>query len=294
MTSLLPVLRQAHNDNPWDDATLHALRVDGTQIGFIPPNVMEVAKAYLADRPHTHLRIQDGALTFAPEAIAAQRTDEMNQMAVWMRDTKKFPDPLDGRHPWLTTGWRDEQYAVYGPGDGENPSTVVFTLERSACALFGIATFGVHLTTWPGYLDNSVAGGITAGDSPRASMVRECFEEAGLSRDQVEPYLKQTGHITYFYKTSLGWRQPEMQYTYDLALPSDAIQLRPEDGEAESFELLDVPNVLQRMHKGEFKANCCLVLADFFIRHGYLTAENDVHYAEIVTMLHTNLRLPTP
>lgn len=44
--------------------------------------------------------------------------------------------------------------------------------------------------TWPGYLDNSVAGGITAGDSPRASMVRECFEEAGLSRDQVEPYLK--------------------------------------------------------------------------------------------------------
>ena len=149
MTSLLPVLRQAHNDNPWDDATLHALRVDGTQIGFIPPNVMEVAKAYLADRPHTHLRIQDGALTFAPEAIAAQRTDEMNQMAVWMRDTKKFPDPLDGRHPWLTTGWRDEQYAVYGPGDGENPSTVVFTLERSACALFGIATFGVHLTVRP-------------------------------------------------------------------------------------------------------------------------------------------------
>ena len=32
MSSLLPVLRQAHNDNPWDDATLHALRVDGTQI----------------------------------------------------------------------------------------------------------------------------------------------------------------------------------------------------------------------------------------------------------------------
>ncbi|WFC95565.1 thiamine diphosphokinase [Malassezia brasiliensis] len=240
MTSLLPVLRQAHNDNPWDDATLHALRVDNTQIGFIPPSVMEVVQAYLADHPNTHLRIEDGALTFAPETTVAQRTDEMNQMAVWMRDTKKFPDPLDG------------------------------------------------------YLDNSVAGGITAGDSPRASVVRECFEEAGLARDQVEPYLKQTGHITYFYKTSLGWRQPEMQYTYDLALPSDAIQLRPEDGEAESFELLDIPTVLQLMHKGEFKANCCLVLADFFIRHGYLTAESDTHYAEIVTMLHTDLRLPTP
>lgn len=35
---------------------------------------------------------------------------------------------------------------MYGAGDGEKPSTVVFTLERAACALFGIATFGVHLT----------------------------------------------------------------------------------------------------------------------------------------------------
>lgn len=97
MSSLLPVLRQAHNDNPWDDATLHALRVDGTQIGFIPSSVMEVVQAYLAEHPHTVLRIEDGALTFAPEATAAQRTEDMNQLAVWMRDTKKFPDPLDGK-----------------------------------------------------------------------------------------------------------------------------------------------------------------------------------------------------
>lgn len=91
---------------------------------------------------------------------------------------------------------------------------VAFTLERAACSLFGFTTFGVHLTayvvvvvvvvspqssdkgdgqeqtrqryriwvprrsktkqTWPGYLDNSVAGGITAGDSPLETVVREC------------------------------------------------------------------------------------------------------------------------
>lgn len=69
---------------------------------------------------------------------------------------------------------------------------------------------------------------------------------------------QQTGLITYFYKTPAGWRQPEMQHVYDLALPSDAIELKPEDGEAESFELLDVPAVLERLHRGEFKANCAL------------------------------------
>lgn len=49
-----------------------------------------------------------------------------------------------------------------------------------------------------------------------------------------------------------------MQFVYDLALPSDAIHLRPEDGEAESFELLDIPTVLRHMHQGAFKTNCTL------------------------------------
>ena len=54
------------------------------------------------------------------------------------------------------TGWRDELYTVYGPppppspeGD-DNPlatgSNEAFRMERSACALFGFATFGVHCT----------------------------------------------------------------------------------------------------------------------------------------------------
>lgn len=114
--------------------------------------------------------------------------------------------------------------------------------------------------------------------------------------------MQQTGLITYFYKTTGGWRQPEMQYIYDLALPSDAIQLAPEDGEAESFELLDIPTVLDLMRAGKFKANCTLgtfffsdtVLIDFLMRHGWLTAENEKDYTEIVSLLHTPLRLPTP
>lgn len=68
-------------------------------------------------------------------------------------------------------GWRNEQYSVFGPpghtaqgrpqdsgadedqddGGGAGPlpgSNVAFTLERAACALFGFATFGVHMTAY--------------------------------------------------------------------------------------------------------------------------------------------------
>lgn len=62
-----------------------------------------------------------------------------------------------------TAGWRDEEYLIYapapsrgvratfrGPREGEtNPlpgSNEAFRMERSACSLFGIATFGVHCT----------------------------------------------------------------------------------------------------------------------------------------------------
>ncbi|WFD04592.1 thiamine diphosphokinase [Malassezia obtusa] len=310
MPTLLPLVRACQNDDPWADPTLHALRVDGVQIGFVPQCVLDAVREFLATEHGTSvLRVVDDAVSFANGASCAQRSEDMARLTAWMRDTRRFPDPLDGT-PTPDAGWRNEAYAVYGPGADGARSAVVFTLERAACGLFGIATFGVHVTaytpdhriwvprrsrtkqTWPGYLDNSVAGGITAGDAPRDTVVRECQEEAGLRAEHVEPFLKQTGLITYFYKTPAGWRQPEMQHVYDLALPSDAIELKPEDGEAESFELLDVPAVLERLHRGEFKANCALVLVDFFIRHGYVTTENEPHYAEIVALLHTSLRLP--
>lgn len=42
--------------------------------------------------------------------------------------------------------WRNEQYPVYadpfGPHDDSN---CVFEMERSACACFGVVTFGVHM-----------------------------------------------------------------------------------------------------------------------------------------------------
>ncbi|BGP47569.1 hypothetical protein JCM10450v2_003432 [Rhodotorula kratochvilovae] len=231
-------------------------------------------------------------------------------------------------------GWRDEEYTIYGPvpppsPDGEdNPlpgANEAFRMERSACALFGLATFGVHCTayvqeegeplklwvprrsatkpTWPSMLDNTVAGGITAGDHPRQSIIRECAEEASLSPAFVAPRIKQAGVVTYHYRTSAGYLQPEVQYVYDLRLPAPGApdagegsqpSTNPADGEVESFALLPLDEVVQRMVDGEFKPNCALVLVDFFIRHGLLTAESDTRFLEIAARLRRPLGLPGP
>ncbi|GAA5880408.1 hypothetical protein JCM8547_007895 [Rhodosporidiobolus lusitaniae] len=227
-------------------------------------------------------------------------------------------------------GWRDEEYTIWGPaapvGENDNPlpgSNEAFRMERSACALFGLATFGVHCTayveedgkplrfwvprrsatkqTWPSMLDNTVAGGITAGDTPRYSILRECAEEASLPPSFVSPRLKAAGCITYDYRTSSGWLQPEVQYVYDLRMPDPEQNpgcvkptTNPDDGEVESFELMEVEEVVRRMVDGEFKPNCALVLIDFFLRHGLITFESDSRFIVVATRLHKPLILPGP
>ncbi|KAI0059906.1 hypothetical protein BV25DRAFT_1828313 [Artomyces pyxidatus] len=209
--------------------------------------------------------------------------------------------------------WRAELYAVYaqpfGP-IGAASANYAFAMERSACALFGVVTYGVHMTvyeeddtgamqiwvprrsatkqTWPGYLDNSVAGGIDAGHSPLQTIVKEATEEASLSADLVRTRARATGCVSYFFATRDGWLQPEVEYVYDLRLRPGEIEggLRPGDTEVEAFQLMPLDEVVAHVRAGEFKPNCAIVLLDFLIRHGQITAENEAHYIEIVTRMH--------
>lgn len=332
-SSMIDLVHQCHNHEPWLDTTLTPFVLDGAQIGFLPARVVKAcvddsAKQRSAGAPAVLRKVRFAmryreiipptatsrvceAITFTSDfSTPDARSQGLNAVAQRWRQARIFPDPLDG--------WRDELYAIYGlnpqPGT-RNP--IAFKLERAACALFGFATFGVHLTaythdagtgelkvwvpqrsktksTWPGYLDNSVAGGIVAGDLPMESMVRECEEEANLESALVEKHIKQTGVLSYCYKTAKqGWIQPEIEYVYDLPLPSDVI-LQPKDGEVDHFELMGLDEIYDKMRKGKFKANCVLVLLDFLIRHGHITADKEPSYRQIVAQLHVDLRLPGP
>lgn len=179
-------------------------------------------------------------------------------------------------------------------------------------------------SSWPSYLDNTVAGGITSRATPFSSIVRECAEEASLPESLTESLLRSVSLLSYTYRTPTGWVQPEIQYLYDLKLPPGVEpRTNVDDGEVESFMLMEVEEVVERMCKGEFKPNCAIVsspvyplspspfglglsadvlvlrgwaqvLIDFFIRHGYLTPESDSRYLEVATRLRRPLVLPGP
>ncbi|OQV04210.1 NUDIX domain-containing protein [Cladophialophora immunda] len=169
-------------------------------------------------------------------------------------------------------GWRSEQYPIYGP-----QRELVLSMERSATPLFGVVTYGVHMTgyveteqgikiwaprraltkpTYPGMMDNTVAGGLSTGEKPFDCLVRECDEEASLPADLVRAAAQACGTLTYFHVRDAraggetGLCQPECQYIYDLKIPPDVIP-KPGDDEAIDFQLLTVQEVRQAMAEAD-------------------------------------------
>ena len=67
-------------------------------------------------------------------------------------------------------------YAYSGPTLTALKSTASRTafVKRDNEYLFWVPRRAATKQTWPGCLDNSVAGGITAGDNPWETIVREC------------------------------------------------------------------------------------------------------------------------
>ena len=55
--------------------------------------------------------------------------------------------------------------------------------------------------SFPGYLDNTVAGGIPSGMPIFESLVKECMEEANIGPDIVRRYVRAAGSISYFFRS---------------------------------------------------------------------------------------------
>eukprot|EP00835_Amoeboradix_gromovi_P004057 NODE_296_length_11478_cov_0.345197.p4 type:complete len:283 gc:universal NODE_296_length_11478_cov_0.345197:1131-283(-) len=201
-------------------------------------------------------------------------------------------------------GWRDEKYPIYIANKNQ-----IGTLERSGCGLFGISTYGVHVNgyttengdvkmwiarrsiskqTWPGYLDQMVAGGIPAGQSKFDSVIRECQEEANVPLD-ISKKSKAAGMVSYFMLSDIGFC-PETQYCYDLHLPNDFVPA-PNDGEVDSFQLLSLVEIRMLILENKFKPNCALVIVDFMIRHGFIDPDEEPDYEKIVLSLRRPLDL---
>jgi len=82
----------------------------------------------------------------------SKRTAALKELCERWRDTELFPDVCGPKK------WRAEMYPVYADPFGVHDHPVVaghevglnyaFEMERSACALFGLVTYGVHMSIY--------------------------------------------------------------------------------------------------------------------------------------------------
>lgn len=184
----------------------------------------------------------------------------------------------------LIKGWRDERYEVRAHPAGD----ALFLLERAAFRRFGLLARAAHLNGWvkaaggcrlwvarrspgkpidPGMLDNLVGGGIAAGSSPEATLVKECVEEAGIP-----PALARgaaaAGTLRVRRRVADGVHD-ELIHAFDLELPAQFVP-RNRDGEVVEFMLLAPEELGARLAAGEFTVDAAAATIDFLWRRSAL------------------------
>jgi len=184
-------------------------------------------------------------------------------------------------------------------------------IDRAWVGYFGLPAYGVHLNgyvrtangdllmwvarrarnkmTYPGLLDNMVAGGQPVGLSLRENMIKEATEEAGMPA-ALAARMRPVGQISYTMDMAEGLKLDTLTL-FDLELPVDFVPANT-DGEIEEFILLPLEEVARIVREGfEFKFNCALVVIDFLIRHGFLTPDDEPDYARLCQGLRAKLPL---
>ncbi len=186
----------------------------------------------------------------------------------------------------LLRGWRDETFALLDPAT----LAVLARIERAASRFWGALTFGAHATgyvadaagrpthlwiarrstakaTDPGLFDNLVGGGVPDGQTPHEALVREAFEEAGLTPAQVRP--ARAAGVLRVHRDIPEGLQHEWVHSFDLALPAGLVP-QNQDGEVAGFTLMPAADAVALAYGGEMTVDAALVTVDFGWRHGLL------------------------
>ena len=177
-----------------------------------------------------------------------------------------------------------------------------FKLDRKLVEYLGIRGYGVHLIAYikkknsyklwvpkrnknklasPSKFDNSVAGGVRAGEGIFSALEREAYEEAGLKKEQLNN-VKLVGTLNYNWKNSPYTLRRDTLYLFDLEV-DDKFKPQCLDGEVEKFELMEWKKVLKLMQNtNSIKNNCNLVFFNFMVRHGLINKKLEKDYEEIL------------
>jgi len=190
-------------------------------------------------------------------------------------------------------GWRNETYAIRNAFDARPLAYI----ERAASRFFGTMTYAVHLNgvveyahggapggaprlwiarrsetkaTDPGMLDNVVAGGIGWGFSVETTIVKECWEEAGIPEEiAVRAVAGRTAHVL---QSLPEGTQAEQIFIYDLVLPADFVP-RNQDGEVGEHRLARIDEVARWIEERAMTVDASLATLDCLLRRRWIDEE---------------------
>jgi 8-oxo-dGTP pyrophosphatase MutT (NUDIX family) len=190
----------------------------------------------------------------------------------------------DGRIP----GWRNETYAIRNAFD----APPLAYIERAASRFFGTMTYAVHLNgvveyahgaprlwiarrsdtkaTDPGMLDNVVAGGIGWGFSIETTIIKECWEEAGIPEEIAARATP--GRAVHVLQSLPEGTQAEQIFIYDLVLPEDFAP-RNQDGEVGEHRLASIDEVARWIEADAMTVDASLATLDCMLRRQWIDAD---------------------
>ncbi|GLU32922.1 DUF4743 domain-containing protein [Trinickia caryophylli] len=185
----------------------------------------------------------------------------------------------------LIHGWRDEIYAVRNAFD----DAPLAYIERAAARFFGTMTYAVHLNgivkyadrapqlwiarrsetkaTDPGMLDNVVAGGIAWGFGIEATLVKECWEEAGIEAGLASQ--ARAGRPFHVLQSLPEGTQAEQIFVYDLMLPEDFTP-HNQDGEVGEHRLARIDEVARWIEEGAMTVDASLATLETMLRRRWI------------------------
>lgn len=177
------------------------------------------------------------------------------------------------------TGWRGEFFSWWPDTPAWPPGLDVppfLCVERAGFRHLGMMSHAVHIhgflpqgdlwcgrrsehkATDPGLLDNLAAGGLTAGEAPLTTAVRELAEEASVHLSDPSR-LRSAGVIRTQRPEPQGWHDEQL-LVYTLHMSDQETPVNA-DGEVQEFLRLSPSEVVSRMQSGQFTVDACASLA---------------------------------
>ena len=299
------------------------LLIDGEQLGTVSPRILAALAAYpdvfdttsSAEAVTLAPRLASAPLDARSAAVheVAVALSEAGVITKWRDETLALVTRFDAP-PALQVERRlvpllgGRGYGVAVNGYSRHPQT--------GEAHIWVATRAADKATWPGLLDALSAGAMAAGDSPTLAARSEAAEEAGVPAEMLEASLRPAGAVSYRgVDEDPELPKDDVFFLFDLELPW-SFEPVAVDGEVQRFERMPVaeaarcvaygaaPGVFECLHAGTeaeeagsggggaqgaarpnaFKPNINLVVLDFLVRHGHISADAP-GYLELVGRL---------